>query len=221
MADFGDLVTSLIAPILLVLLAIFIVLEIIINLREEDVVRWLTLAERDFNNLVGSGTGQGGRLERVAERREWNKMAQTPSIQINTGDYRSIAHQLVETNEKELAGKGNTMGKATITAFLLRELYEGDVNAAQIKIFADTRNSSDGETPPYIAPGIDALVGFDKFDPKTGFPPEAGVAPWLLRRVVRKWNFPRDIRMVKTDDDGKKSYRAQMDAIAQLIQPNL
>jgi hypothetical protein len=221
LADFGEVLTSLLAPIILGLLAIFIIVEIIINQLEVNVYRWLTLAERDFNYLLSSGMGQGGRLERVAERREWNKMAQIPTVQINTGDYRSVAHQLIETNEKELAGKGSTMGKATITAFLLRELYEADVDAAQIKIFADTRNSSDGRTPPYIAPGIYELVGFDKFNPATGFPPNAGVPAWLLRRVVRKWNFPRGIRSVTTDESGIKIYRDPRDALAQLIQQNL
>ncbi len=219
--EFAETITGLIAPILLVLIAIFATVEFIIYRREVNVYRWLTLAERDFNYLLSSGMGQTGRLERVAERREWNKMAETPTIQINTGDYRSIAHGLVETNEKELSGKGSTMGKATITAFLLRELYEADVDAAQIKIFADTRNSSDGKTPPYIAPGIYELVGFDKFNPETGFPPNAGVASWLLRRVIRKWNFPRGILSVKTDESGIKIYRDPMDALAQLIQQNL
>jgi hypothetical protein len=203
---------------LLVLLAGFLVVRAVIYRQEEWVARCLTLAERDFNNLISGGMSHGTRKEHVAERREWNKMAELPVIQINTDGYRSVAHDLVAANEKALGGKGAAMGKASITAFLLRELYAGDVDAAQIKIFADTRNNGE---PPYIAPGIYELVGFRYFDPQRGFPRNAGVPPWLLRRVVRNWNFPRDIRMVYTDPSGEKFLRPPMDALAQLLQQNL
>jgi hypothetical protein len=194
-----------------------IIVRVVIYWQEEWVARCLTLAERDFNNLVSGGLGHGGRKERVAERRHWNKMADKPVIQVNAGGYRSVAHELVEANEKELSGKGTTMGKASITAFLLRELYQGDIEAAQLKIVADTRNNG---TPPYIAPGIDELVGFDKFDKELGFPRGAGVERWLLRRVVRRWGFPHDIRMIKPDTS-PPTFRDPMDALAQLIQQNL
>ena len=205
--------------LILFLLMAFVAVRYSIFLQEEKVARALILAERDFNNLISGGLSHGGRLERVAERREWNKLAQVPTIQINTDGYKSIAHELVAANEKELGGKGNTMGKASITAFLLRELYQGLVDNAQIKIAAETRN---GGALPYVAPGIDQLVGLDKFNPITfSFPPDAGVEPWLLRRVVRNWGFPREILMVQTLPSGEKLYRPPLQALEQLIQQNL
>ncbi len=210
------MIVGTILPIIVVLWIVFAVVEYVLYWQEESVAQSLTLAERDFNNLVNSGLAHGGRKERVTERREWNTMADYPVIQINSDGYRSIAHDLVASNEKELGGKGAAMGKASITAFLLRELYEGNVDAAQSKIFVDTKNA-DG-TPPYIAPGIYELVGFDKFNPVTGFPPGAGVDRWLLRRVVRKWHYPRDIRMIKT---GQQEFHKPIEALNQLIQQNL
>ena len=205
-------------PLIMVLLAAFVAVRYLIFRQEERVARCLTLAERDFNNLISGGMDHGGRKGRVEERREWNKMAELPVIQINTDGYRSVAHDLVAANEKELGGKGTSMGKAAITAFLLRELYQGEVENAQLKIFAEMRS---GGSLPYVAPGIDKLVGLEKLNPATGFPPYSGVEPWLLRRVVRKWNFPREILMVRTDPSGERSYRSPMDALAQLLQQNL
>jgi len=202
-----------------VLVVALALVKYLIYRREKWVARCLTLAERDFNSLVSGGLAHGGRKERVAERREWNEMSQMPVIQINTEGYKSVAHDLVASNEKELGGKGAAMGKASITAFLLRELYAGDVEAAQIKIFADTRNN-DG-TPPYIAPGIYELVEFNKFDRQNGFPPNSGVAKWLLKRTVRNWDYPREIRMLKTDDSGKKTFHPPLEALQQLVQQNL
>jgi hypothetical protein len=190
-----------------------------INFQQDLVAQWLTLAERDLNNLLGGGLAHGGRKERVGERKEWNEMAQTPAIQINTGSYRSVAHELVESNEKELSGKGNTMGKASTTAFLLRELYEGNVDTAQSKIHLDTINNG---KPPYIAPGIYELVGFDKFDPVTGFPPGAGVNRLLLFAVVLNRGYPRDVQFIKTDDaTGMRTRLTGVRALLELTQQNL
>jgi hypothetical protein len=218
--EFENPALNTIVPLLAVLLIGFAAVRYLIYRQEEWVARCLLAAERDLNNLLSGGQSHTGRKEKVEERREWNKMAELPTVQINKEGYRTIAHDLVAANEKELAGKGATMGKASITAYLLRELYQGDVEAAQIKIFADTRNSDD-KKPPYIAPGIYELVGFDKFDPDNGFPAGSGVEEWLLRRVVRGWRFPRDIRMTYTDATGNKAFRDPMDALAQLIQQNL
>lgn len=212
-----------VGALIMVLLAGYVYVKIIKYrhfLQERWVARCLQAAERDLNNLLSGGLSHAGRLDKVKERREWNEMAALPQIQINTQGYRSIAHDLAATNERELAGKGTTMGRAAITAYLLRELYEGNVEAAQIKIFGYTRNSDD-KKPPYIAPGIYELVGFAQFDRDNGFPPGAGVNEWLLRRVVRQWGFPRDIRMIQTDPTGEKSFRSPMDALAQLVQQNL
>lgn len=213
------------------------VVEYIIYKRAKKIAIYLTLAERDFNMHVASGLTHGGRKERVAERKEWNKMVppgETPaaggpadpehgfaSIQYNQAGYRSVAHELVEANEKEWTSKGVAMGKAQITAFLLRELYAGNVKAAQQKIIAETRINADRK-PPYIAPGIDVLVGFDKFDAKElRFEKGAGVEKWLLKRAVKGWGFPRDIRWIKENKDGTKEFYKPMDAFGQIYQLNL
>jgi hypothetical protein len=212
--------TNALLAVLAVLVAAFAAVRWLIYRGEEHVARCLVLAERDFNNLISGGMEHGGRKGRVQERRVWNTMADLPVIQINTDGYKSVAHELVAANEKELGGKSASMGKASITAFLLRELYHGEVEPAQLKIFAEARNN--GGKLPYIAPGLDKLVGLDEYDPENGFPPHSGVPPWLLRRVVRNWHFPREIRMVKTDTTtGAKSYRPPFEALDQLLQQNL
>ena len=214
----GDPTVDILLHALIVLAVIFVVVEYFIYKKQESVATNLILAERDFNNLVAGGLAHGGRKDRVAERREWSSMIDPQAIQVNKEGYKSIIHDLIAANEKELGGKGATMGKASMTAFLLRELYEGNVEAAQAKIYTDTKNS-DGK-PPYIAPGIYDLVGFDQFDPKTGFPKGAGVNEKLLKRVVKYWKFPRDIRMTE-EKDGVKSFRDPFDALNQLIQQNI
>lgn len=221
---------------LLLLIGLGIV-EYIIYKRAKKLAILLTLAERDFNMHVASGLAHGGRKERVEERKEWNKMAlpldapipvamvpnipNFANIHFNQAGYESVVHKLVEANEKEWASKGVAMGKAQMTAFLLRELYAGNVRAAQQKIIAETRINAERK-PPYVAPGIDVLVGFDKFNPQElRFEPGAGVEKWLLKRAVKGWKFPRDIRWVKTNDDGTKEYYTPMDAFGQLYQQNL
>lgn len=177
------------------LIVVGIVLFVLLHDRLKTIATCLTLAERDLNSQLSSGLEHGGRKARAVERSEWNRMIIQPETQIFEKGYRTPTHDLIADNEKELQSKGAAMGRATITAFLLRELYEGNVDAAQSKIAADTRN---GDKVPYIAPGIRELVGFDKFKPETGFEPGAGVNWVLLRMTVVLWRFPRDILMVKT-----------------------
>ena len=82
-------------------------------------------------------------------------------IQIFETGYRTPAHDIIQWNENDLAGKGTVMGKATVTALLFRELYEGSVGTAQSRIKAEVKNN--GGNLPYLAPGIRELVGIDKF----------------------------------------------------------
>ena len=193
------------------------IVEYVIYEKAKTIAVYLTLAERDFNAALNSGQSHGGRKSNIEERKEWNKMAlpldgavpvdayssvrTLANVQCNRADHKPISHELIATNEKELAGKNGAMGKAAMTAFLLRELYLGNVNAAQQKIISETRNSDDRK-PPYIAPGIDVLVGFDKFDAQTlQFEKGAGVEDWLLNRAVKGWGFPRDIRWLNKDTE--------------------
>ncbi len=203
--------------LLAVLVIAFAVLEYIIYKKQDWVATNLLLAERDFNRLIASGMSHGGRRDRVAERREWNEMVDPKVIQFHQKGFRTVAHELVAENEKELGGKNTTMGRASVTAFLLRELYNGNIDAVQAKIHADVQNS-DGKIP-YIAPGIYELVGFENYDKNTGFPKGAGVEKWLLKRVVRYWKFPKEIRMTHTVN-GVTEYREPIDALNLLIQQN-
>lgn len=238
MMEFENTLANAVTLILLVLLIAFGIVEWFIHQRKDRIAILLTLAERDLNNLLNGGLEHGGRKGKVAERRDWAQTflppipptlppASLPSysgfpIYGNFGTsegFRSAAQELITANEKDLAGKGATMGKASITAFLLRELYEANVKAAQSKIFTETLNN--GGTPPYIAPGIYELVGFARFDKEKGFPPGSGVEAWLLERVVRERAYPRDIQIVKTDPAGRK-YRIEGDAVLRdLLQQNL
>lgn len=205
-----------------VLAFVYSVVRLVNYRREEWVARCLLAAERDLNNLLSGAQSHGGRLDKVRERREWNEMGAYPHVQVANDGHRTLAQELAAANEKDLVGKSTSMGRAAITAYLLRELYHGDVEAAQIKIFAEARNSDDKKTPPYIAPGVYELVGMKYFDIDRGFPAGAGVEEWLLRRVVRNYRFPRDIRMVRTDAvTGERSFHDPMEALAQLVQHNL
>ena len=95
--------------------------------------------------------------------------------------------------------QGAAMGKARLTAFLLREIYEGNVRNAQLKIFNEIKNGG----KPFIAPGIRQIVGYDQFDPNdvknNGFPPDAGVGWFPLMLTVKLYHYPRHIIMVKPD----------------------
>lgn len=219
--QFGEDFLQAVLLLLAVLLLAFWFIRYEIGERETQVVRWLTLAEREFNILVSNGLAHGGRKDRVEERRQWNDMNKIPDTGIHIHKYKkgfkSLAHELADLNEKDAAGKGTTMGKAQNIAFLLRYLYEGEVKAAQAKIVADARNG-DGKIS-YMAPGIYELVGFDKFDPVAlKFGSGAGVEKWLLKRVVRDHGFPRELKMINPNT---KSFRDPHDALAQLIQQNL
>jgi hypothetical protein len=193
----------------LLLLIVFGIIEYIIYSKAKNIANFLSLAERDCNDKVARGLANNVRRDRAAERAEWNKMAlpidgpipvelvplirNVANVQVNQVGYKSVAHELVIANENDMSANAELIEKALITAFLLRQLYAGNVKAAQQKIIADTRENAG--KPPYIAPGIDKLVGFDKFDRmRLRFEPDAGVQEWLLKRTVKSWGFPRDIQ---------------------------
>jgi hypothetical protein len=200
----------------LVVLAVFLL--IVLFDKMQRIATYLTLAERDLNSLLSSGMEHGGRKAKAIERSEWNRMSHTPTTQIFNEGYRTVAHDLVTENEKDLQGKGSAMGKASITAFLLRELYEGNVEAAQGKIVADAMN---GDKVPYVAPGIRELVGFKDFKADSGFPRGSGVDWTLLRMTAALWGFPRHILMVKTDSSGQRSPLMNRDVLTELTRQKL
>jgi len=129
----------------------------------------------------------------VKERAEWLSM-----IASDNADLPNIYKQFFELNQEDLISggpQGAALGKARFTAYLLREIYEGNVKNAQNKIEVETR--ADG-SPPFVALGVRELVGFDKFD-RGSFPPGAGVS-WLpLMMAVKLYRHPRNIIMVRPD----------------------
>ncbi len=81
--------------------------------------------------------------------------------------YRRSAHfsdiykNFFDLNQEDLKSggpQGAAMGKVRMTAFLLRELYEGNVRNAQLKISNEFANGG----KPYIAPGVRQIVGYDR-----------------------------------------------------------
>ena len=95
---------------------------------------------------------------------------------------REAVEWALEINSNELHTGGpqaRPMSKARFTAFLLREIYEGNVKDAQRKIFNEVKS---GNSDPYIAPGVREIVGYDKFNENdvknNGFPPRAW--GWLV-----------------------------------------
>ncbi len=170
---------------------------------------WLKLAERELLKMIADGWDQSGRHARVEERAKWNAMAQTPFIQIFREGYRSVAHEAFELNRADMANRGATMGKASITAILLRELYQGSVSRAKRKVSGEIRN---GNTP-FVAPGIRELIGFDN----PGFPEEGGVNWLKLTLAVKHGQFPREIMIVNKTPDGTQVMRG-WEVIMQLTQ---
>lgn len=158
---------------------------------EEEILgieSWLKLAERELLKLINDGWDQSGRHAKVKERAEWNAMAQTPFIQILKEGYRTVAHEAFELNRQDMVSRGATMGKAAMTATLLRELYQGSVGRAKLKVTGEQKNGG----TPFIAPGIRELIGFDN----PNFPGEGGVNWLKLTLAVEHGQFPRQLMIV-------------------------
>jgi hypothetical protein len=209
-------IVSTIGPLLIALVFAYAIVEWFVWERKGQIASWLNLAERDLNNNLSSGLEHGGRKDVVSQRSEW--VAGYPLIQLSGLGHRTVAEEMVLLNEADRAGKGAAMGRASITAFLLRELYEGNVETAQSKIWTEVVNTG---KPPYIAPGIYELVGYAKFDPATGFPPHSGVSPKLLKRVVRERGYPLHIQIIKADPAGKRFRITGMDVLQELTQQKI
>jgi len=159
----------------------------------------LSLAERELLRFINESWDQAGRHARVAERAQWNAMAQTPVIQIFREGYRTVAHEAFELNRQDMANRGANMGRLGMTAILLRELYQGSVGRAQAKVSGEIKN---GNTP-YIAAGIRELIGFDN----PNFPREGGVNGLKLTLAVRHGQFPREIMIVTNTPKGPQVWR--------------
>ena len=116
--------------------------------------------------------------------------------------FADVYKNFFDLNQEDLksgGSQGAAMGKVRMTAFLLREIYEGNVKNAQLKIFNEVANGG----KPYVAPGIRQIVGYDQFDvndvKNNGFPPDAGVGWFPLWLTVKLNRYPRNIVMVRAD----------------------
>ena len=165
--------------------------------RTYEISEWLSLAEREMSSLLrgwGGGLSPDGRRGMARERGEWLSMI--PGS--NPSAVADVYKDFFTLNQKDLESggpQGGAMGKARLTAFLLREIYEGNVRNAQLKIFNEVKNGN----KPFIAPGIRQILGYDKFDEKIegGFPPGAGIGWFPLMLTVKLHHHPRHILMVK------------------------
>ncbi|HEY7645151.1 MAG TPA: hypothetical protein VH858_08980 [Hyphomicrobiales bacterium] len=216
MVESDNNILGTVGPILLALLAAYAIVEWFVWERKGQIASWLNLAERDLNNNLNSAREHDGRKGVVTERSEW--VAGYPLIQVSGLGHKTIAEEMVLLNEADRASKGNAASRATITAFLLRELYEGNVETAQSKIWSEVVNTGN---PPYIAPGIYELVGYAKFDRNTGFPPNSGVSPTMLKRVVRERGYPLNIQIIKADPAGKRFRIRGMEVLQELTQQKI
>jgi hypothetical protein len=188
-----------------ILTTVLMIRTYVVSNEVEKITGWLELAEREFNNIINSGYNQAGRLGRVSERAEWNRMAPEPAVQIFNAGYRTVAHEAFDANQADLKSRGKTMGRAGTTAFLLREIYEGRVLAAQAKVLSDAKNSDD---PPYVGPGIRELIGYDKFTKENGFEKGAGVNGCHLAAAVDIGAFPNEIAIVRADKTVARNWNA-------------
>ena len=175
--------------------------------RTKKVSDFLTVAENDLNLLLRSWEGGLSATERrdiARERAGWISMLPPSS------EKRDLFFEL---SQKDLEGGGKAAAgaKARMTAFLLREVYHGRVETAQSTIIAATK---DGKQP-YVAPGLRELLGMDSFERYGAFSAPV-YSPRRIRLAVNLFRHPREIRMVKTDPDGKRYEVLNRDVIEEL-----
>lgn len=205
-ASWDDLRTYGLPAAVLLPFVVFLILLLLFLPRTYQIADWLTLAEREMNSLLrGWGGGYANRKDVVKERADWLGMI---PVTDDPAPFADVYKKFFDLNQEDLKSggpQGAAMGKVRMTAFLLRELYEGNVKNAQLKIFNDFYNSPKvPKEPPFIAPGIRQIVGYDKFDPNNpnydnGFPSAAGVDWFPLWLTVKLNRFPRNIVMIRAD----------------------
>lgn len=123
-----------------------------------------------------------------------------------------LAEQAFEMAKSDMAGRGTAMGKATMTAILLREMYQGSTGRALKKIVHEFKAGG----TPFIAPGLRQLLAFDKFDmEKKEFPGDHAPVNWImLCLAVEHGKFPKELRLV----DGGKLFQGWI-VIKKLTEP--
>jgi hypothetical protein len=174
---------------------------VIFYYKAEEISEYLTLAERELNNQLRAwGGGLSGDMRKgwAKERGEWLQMIKDEKTE--------VAKTFFDLNQTDLSSggpQGGAMGRARLTAFILREIYEGNVETAQLKVHHEVKAGS----KPFIAPGLGKILGFDKYKEPDGFPEGVGVDANLLWFTVKMFRHPRNIIMVKTVGDQKVAVR--------------
>jgi hypothetical protein len=199
---------------LLVLLVVALIGAFIYSLTQAyEVSEKLTLAERELTALLrgwGGGLSKPTREDMAKERAGWLGQIKRPEA------YDELYKQFYEKSETDLGGgaQGAAMGKARITAFLLREVYEGNVVNAQRKIYNEYVTG--GKKLPHIVAGLREILDFDNFNPEMpilnrapakyagpGFPRGSGT-PWqILALATLIYRHPRHIVMVQNNAEIK------------------
>ena len=111
--------------------------------------------------------------------------------------YRSVAHEAFELNKDDMKNRGAAMGKASMTAVLLRELYQGSTGRARAKIKLELT----GEKPPFVAPGVAELIGYEHVldgEKWKGQLKEKAPFDWIkLTLAVRHGQFPKELLLIE------------------------
>ena len=209
----------------------------------------LKLAERELTKILADNWDQAGRKGKVEERAQWAAMAHPtvvhiiknadgtpvsmdpgkwsplmqPSIsQTYDAGYRTVAHEAFDLNKADMSSRGAAMGKATMTAVLLRELYQGSPGRALKKIWGEFKLKND----PFIAPGIRELLNYDNFAKHKGadaFPKDHECVNWLmLELAVKEGKFPKELVLVDKGTltaEGKPTRFVGWEVIKKLTEP--
>lgn len=183
--------------IVLVIAAVFVWFGRLVFVQAYEISDYLTLAEREMNGLLrgwGGGLPTDARKKMAEERASWLAMIPKDSAEAVAEVYKAFYEQ----NQKELGGgpQADSMGRARLTAFLLREVYEGNIALAQLKIINEFKNSG---KLPFVVSGLRQLLELDSFDEKEARFKKAGVGWFTLTVAVKLHRHPRHILMVKPD----------------------
>ncbi len=204
---------GLFAVVLLAVLAA-IAGAIFLYYQTEEISEQLTLAEREMTAQLrgwGGGLTPDTRKGWAEERGKWLQMIKDDKFEVGKAFF--------DLNQKDLESggpQGAAMGNARMTAFLLRELYEGNVETAQLKVYNEFKLGK----KPVIVAGLRQLLDCDHFDENEGFK-RPGVDRNLLWLTVKMRGHPHHIVMVKTDADKNKFEVKNWDVLNELNRQTL
>jgi hypothetical protein len=187
--------------------------------RTYEISEWLTLAEREMNSLLrgwGGGLADKKRQDWAVERAQWLERIPVPKEKPEA--LADVYKQFFELNQKDLTGgsQGDNMGKARSIAFLLREVYEGNVRNAQIKLLNEARIAHEAKpgSKPFMVSGLREILDYDEIVDKKKLP-DKWIGWPLMTLTVKLNNFPKEIIMVRAD----KSYAHNWEVINELTTP--